>query len=396
MKILIVRTIAIEEDCSQKTYNNQGIGLATELSKRGHQCGLVYYAKPGNRKIETVVSDGQELVIYHLEGKNIIWNAIYNKEIYDIAAEYDVIQVSECDQIASWLMFARFPDKTLIYHGPYKSRFTVKYNLRSQIFDRIFSWQKNFQSVRVITKSRLSAEYLNKKGFKNTTTLGVGLNPGALEKHGQTNEKLIQKLESEKGVQKYILYVGAISKRKNLTFVIDILEKLVANHKNYKLLIVGGKAYKEDDYFEKCFREIQTKGLNDNVAYLGAVNQETIAEIYKLSDVFVLPTQYDIFGMVYLEAMYFGVPIVTSLCGGSSLLIENGITGYICDLEDAETWEKQIEKILESQETIKMMRENGKKLICEKYTWFALAPMFENEYKKLMRGKNEQKEYYIN
>ena len=47
MKILLVRTIAIEEDCSISTYNNQGIGLASELIKLGHQCDLVYYAKKG-------------------------------------------------------------------------------------------------------------------------------------------------------------------------------------------------------------------------------------------------------------------------------------------------------------------------------------------------------------
>ena len=49
MKILIVRTIALEYDHKVKTYNTQGIGLATELSRLGHECALVYYAKKGKR-----------------------------------------------------------------------------------------------------------------------------------------------------------------------------------------------------------------------------------------------------------------------------------------------------------------------------------------------------------
>ena len=130
MKILLVRTIAIEEDCSISTYNNQGIGLATELAKLGHECGLVYYAKKGKGFKEIIERDGVKLTVYHIEGKNLIWNAIYNKEIYDICNQYDIIQTSECDQICSWLLYKKYPEKTIIYHGPYKSKYTKKYRNR--------------------------------------------------------------------------------------------------------------------------------------------------------------------------------------------------------------------------------------------------------------------------
>ena len=227
MKILLIRTIATEFNSKVKTYNAQGVGLATELSRLGHECGLVYFAKNGNEFTETIETDGFKIKVYHIGGKRISTNAIYDKKINSICREYDIIQPSECDQIASWLIYRKFPEKTIIYHGPYKSKFTKKYNLRSKIFDFIFLNKCNFKNVPVITKSYLAEEYLRNKGFKNITTIGVGLNPYFLEEKNETKDKNVEKLIENKKNSKYILYIGTISKRKNLKFILKLLDELV-------------------------------------------------------------------------------------------------------------------------------------------------------------------------
>lgn len=384
MKILLVRTIAIEEDCSVSIYNNQGIGLATELSKLGHECGLVYYAKKGKGFTEIIERDGVKLTVYHVEGKNLIWNAIYNKEIYDICDKYDIIQTSECDQICSWLLYKKYPQKTIIYHGPYKSKYTKKYNLRSKVFDLIFLNKANFTNAPVITKSFLSEEYLRKKGFKNIKTLGVGLNPYNLEQEVKEVPEKIKKIIDNKGKSKYILYIGAISERKNFKFIIEVLNQVVNNrkYKNYKLIVIGNKAYKEEKYYKECFNFIYNNNLEGNVINLQTVEQKYLKYVYNCSDVYVLPTRYDIFGMVYLEAMYFGIPIVTTLCGGSSLLIEEGKTGFIRKLGKHDDWTNTIINIAENPEIKENIAKETKKQINEQYLWSKLAIKFEEEYKK--------------
>lgn len=386
MNILIIRTIAIEEDCSKNLYNNQGIGLATELSRIGHKCGLVYYAKRGNERSEIINSDGTELKVYHISGRNLVWNAIYDNALYKICEKYDVIQVSECDQICSWQVYKRFPDKTVIYHGPYKSQYTKKYNFRSRVFDMVFSWRAGFKNVQVITKSYLAETYLRNKGFKNITTLGVGLNESVLN---FPVEKIPQKLEhliENKGNFKYLLYIGALSERKNLMFLLYVLENLVnkTGHKNYKLIIVGDKAYKEEKYFNTCFSYIKENRLNNNVVYLGTLEQKYLRFLYQACDLYLLATQYDIFGMVYLEAMYFGIPILTTECGGSSLLIENGKTGYIQKKEDIEAWSISAEKIIENDIKNQSIRYNEKQLIQNNYLWSKLAPKFLEVYNEVI------------
>ncbi len=387
MKILLVRTIAIEEDCSISTYNNQGIGLATELAKLGHECGLVYYAKKGKGFKEIIERDGVKLTVYHIEGKNLIWNAIYNKEIYDICNQYDIIQTSECDQICSWLLYKKYPEKTIIYHGPYKSKYTKKYNLRSKVFDLLFLHKAKFTEVPVITKSYLAEDYLRKKGFKNITTLGVGLNPYNLEQEIKRIPDKIKNVIDNKGNSKYILYIGAISKRKNFKFVLKILNEIVnkKGYKNYKLIVIGNKAYKEEKYYEESFKYIKENQLENNVVNLQIVEQKYIRYVYNCSDVYVLPTQYDIFGMVYLEAMYFGVPIITTLCGGSSLLIENEKNGFIRELDNKEEWVDTIIDIVENEKEKINIKNKTKALISEYYTWAKLTKKFENEYKNILK-----------
>lgn len=385
MKILLIRTIAIEEDLSVSTYNNQEVGLATELVKRGNECGIVYYAKRGNGYEETIERDGAKIKIYHIEGKNFIWNAIYDKKIYDICEKYDIIQTSECDQIASWLIYKRFPDKTIIYHGPYKSKYTIKYNLRSKVFDLIFSNKANFKNAHVITKSYLAENYLRKKGFKNVITLGVGLNISNLNHLEKDIPKKIDDVIKEKRDYKYIMFIGAISKRKNFKFMLEILNNIVneKKQKKYKLIVIGSKAYKEEKYYNDCSEYIKEKNLENNVVYLGKVEQKYLSSVYNVSDVYVLPTKYDIFGMVYLEAMYYGVPIVTTLCGGSSLLIKDDNYGLIEELDNQNAWTYAILKICEDLEFSKRISENTKREVNENYLWSVLAEKFECEYKKI-------------
>ena len=386
MKILLVRTIAIEENLGTATYNNQGIGLATALSELGHECGLVYFAKKGNHRTETMLSDGYKLTVYHIERKNLVWNALYNKELFDICKEYDVIQTSECDQICSWQIYKRFPEKTVIYHGPYRSKYTKKYNIRSRFFDLVFTWRNGFRDARVITKSKLAEDYLRAKGFRNIVTLGVGLNPYMLNREIEHVPEKLEKVIHEKGKQKYLLYVGAISQRKNTMFLLRVLKTLVKNmgYDEYRLLIIGDKAYKEKWYFNHCFSYIDEQSLQDNVIYLGKIEQKYLRLLYPLCDIYLLATQYDIFGMVYLEAMYFGVTILTTSCGGSSLLIQEGVTGYILDSQNADEWAEKAEEIIENEEKNKLMHDNAQKLIRDNYLWAKLVPRFLEVYRGLL------------
>ena len=150
------------------------------------------------------------------------------------------------------------------------------------------------------------------------------------------------------------------------------------------MIIIGSKAYREDKYYEECFNYIKLNKLSENVIYLGKVEQKYLSKVYQSSDVYVLPTQYDIFGMVYLEAMYFGIPIITTMCGGAATLIENGKNGFIKTLDNTSEWSNIIIKIGEDDKIKEQIIKKSKDKIKE-YLWSELAKKFEEEYKKILK-----------
>lgn len=385
MRILIVRTTPNEFNLSKATYNIQGVGLATGLIKLGHEVSLVYYAKPGNERTETILSGGVQIKVYFIKGRRLLDNTLFDESLYQLCKEYDIIQPSEIDQLASWMLYKRFPEKTIIYHGPYKSNYTKKHNIYDIVFDALFIWRINYKNVHVLTKSVLAENDLRIKGFSSVKTVGVGLNPYMLESNVMDLPQIIQDLQANKNDNRYLLFIGEISHRKNLLFLIDILNRLVnnGNHINYKLIVVGKNS--DQEYFDSCMKKVHQYNLDNNIQFCGVIEQKYLKELYSLADVFLLPTQYDIYGMVYLEAMYFGIPVVTTLCGGSSTLIENGKTGFIQSLDDPKGWERSIIDILTNQEKHDEMTREGMKLIRERYLWEKLATVFEQEYCKLLK-----------
>lgn len=380
MKILLIRTVADEEDCSKATYNTQGIGLATALSKLGHECGLVYYAAKGRERTEQINSSGKMLTVYHIEGKIICKNVLFNDSIWKICDQYDVIQTSEYEQIFSWMVYSRYPGKTVIYHGPYYSKFTKKHNFRCYAFDKLFLWRNSYREAPVIVKSYLAKKYILGKGYHNVEMLGVGLNPASLEQGKLEMTEELKHIINEKGDKKYLLYVGYISKRKNLLFILEILKRLVAEDKQYHLIVVGGKAANEYKYYQNCISFIERYKLGDYVTFMGVLTQRQVGLLFLHCDVYLLATKYDIFGMVYLEAMYYGVPIVTTLCGGSSLLIKDGVTGFIRVDNDINQWMIAIKQVCRNKEIAETIRINSSILIKEHYLWDKLAPKFIEFY----------------
>lgn len=237
MKILLIRTSSAENTIFKNIYNEQEVGLAKELTKLGYECGIVYFAKKGNASIQEIDVDGKKIKIYNIEGKEFCKSAIYNKEIYELCDKYDKIQIYECDKIMTWLINSRYPEKTIIYHGPYESKFTWKHNIYTKLFYTIFKNKKNYLNAHILTKSYLAEDYLRKQGFRNITTVGVGLDTEKFQEEKILEDvNILEKINPE---DKNLLYLGKIEPRRNIKFLIDILADLTFKDKKVKLILIG-------------------------------------------------------------------------------------------------------------------------------------------------------------
>lgn len=377
MKILIVRMYA---DCLNiKNYNCQEVGLAKALVRNGNICDIVLYTDKNESYEEDLFfdEDNKKIHIYYLRAKNILKNCFFEKRLYEIVNKYDKIQTSEYDQIANVKLKKVVGDKLVIYHGPYKSKYTKGYNKKCLVSDLYYLFHKNYKSTPCLAKSNLAAAFLKEKGFKNIKVVGVGLDTEKFEIKSENTNEILEKLKKKKENEnlKYLLYIGRIEDRRNIVFLIEVFEKVLQSNENIRLILVGKG---EKKYINKCFEFAKERKVFDKIIYIESIPQNELPELYKISDVFLLPTKYEIFGMVLLEAMYFGLPVVTTLNGGSSILIKNDIkNGYIYDNE--QRCIELVNEILDDENDIRMIGKNARKVVKKKYTWEKIADKMLNE-----------------
>lgn len=161
------------------------------------------------------------------------------------------------------------------------------------------------------------------------------------------------------------LIITHISNFRPLKRIMDILKtfKKVSEKLNVKLLMVGDGPEKE-----RAMRYCRAQSMEDSVLFLGRSNQ--IDEILCFSDLFLLPSEQESFGLAALEAMVHGVPVVCSDVGGLPEVIEEGVSGYLCPLGDVDAMANRAIHILEDPERHKRFKrqayESSKKFDIDK------------------------------
>ena len=140
--------------------------------------------------------------------------------------------------------------------------------------------------------------------------------------------------------EKIILYLGRIHKIKGLDILVDAFAELIKEINNVRLVIVGP----DDGFLSRLEKQIEGIGVSDKVLLTGPLYREEKLEAYVDADVFVLPSRYESFGKVVLEAFACGVPaIVTDRCAITKFV--DGKAGYVVEY-DREQLKNRIVKVL--------------------------------------------------
>lgn len=377
MKILLFRTCPTVMKID--TYNSQEIGLAKAFIGMGHQCDIIYYNGHRENKVQIIPVFGGEIKIYWRRGVSILRNGIFGG-IRPILEQYDIIQVCEYDQFTSWLTYA-FSKKNnvYIYHGPYDSEILIKHKLRSRIVDALMIHNWVTKGKTVFTKSVLAEESIRKRGFEHVITVGVGIDKERLAKYGEDSieNTFVQRLIREKGNTKYLLYVGVLEDRRNIDFLIKTFSRVCHARNDVRLIIVGSG---NQSYVNQCFHLMEIENVYDKVLYCSSLKQSELAEVYINSDLFLFPTKYEIFGMVLLEALYFGLPVISSYNGGSVTLMNGPKVGIIEEEFDSLRWSEDICMLLNDAKERREMSENAVALINAEFMWDSIAKKMLVEY----------------
>ncbi len=158
--------------------------------------------------------------------------------------------------------------------------------------------------------------------------------------------------------ERMLLFVGRIEPLKGL----DVLFRAIAIMRQnglwertpFCLAVIGGNEDSEPESRgteqERLSALRSEYGLDDLVAFLGKKSQDTLPYYYSAAEIVVVPSHYESFGMVALEAMACGKPVVASNVGGLAYLVQNGITGFTVPVDEPQLLAECIAKLLSDQE----------------------------------------------
>lgn len=146
-----------------------------------------------------------------------------------------------------------------------------------------------------------------------------------------------------------LIFVGQIMKLKNikeLIAAVDVLNDKAGSSK-YQLTVVGGANHAEPDYYKEFLEIVEN---HDTVTYLGKVKDVTkLMELYRNADIFTMPSKPELFGLVYIEALSQGLPIIYSKGEGIDGFFEDVPVGASVEPESVESIAAGIEKVANTQ-----------------------------------------------
>ena len=257
--------------------------------------------------------------------------------------EYDIIHFHEVE--FSFPFFSFFVKKPKILH---------LHGIR-------FDYFKRYHLSRFILKTAADLYLSLSKQMKNELiTLGIPKDkivcfPNAVD------SKIFQ--PKEKKMDNTIRYVGRIAPRKGLHVLLKSLNYI---KNSVDLEIIGPPGWNQD-YYQNILRliEIENRRGKHKIRYLGRVDQTSLIEGYQKASIFVLPSLFEPFAVVLLEAMACETPVISTYTGGTPEIIKNGENGILVPVNNPNKLAEAINYLLENKDVRIKFGKAGRKWVTE-------------------------------
>lgn len=264
------------------------------------------------------------------------------------------------------------------------------YRLNPHIDKLIKKYYRMYDGLIALTPSVLD-EYLKIGIYKeDVRIIPNGVNYDSF--HGTNVSDRAQIVENLDKKEKLILTVGRHHPIKGYDIIPEIASRLIEKKIKFKWLIVGSgyKNYKERHNLESLNIHAMEISTTENIDKFELPAKKLI-ELYKMSDIFVFPTRLETFGMVIVEAMASGVPIITTNAEGVRDIIQDMKNGIKVPIDDVDAFVKSIEELLTNDNLRNTLSQNGIKRVKELYDWNIVAPKYLEFYKEIIKNKHLQK-----
>lgn len=180
----------------------------------------------------------------------------------------------------------------------------------------------------------------------------------------------------------YVICVARFSDpRKNVRLLLDAYAQL-----KKKLKVIPDLYLIGDPPSEESRLHLQRLGIADKVQLLGPKRGEELADVYRNALFFVLSSNEEGLGIVILEAMASGLPVISTACGGPATAIAEGVTGTLTPLGDAGALADAMEALLRDPAVCARMGKEGRRIAVERFSLAAAGKVFLDQYDNMLKG----------
>jgi glycosyltransferase involved in cell wall biosynthesis len=246
-----------------------------------------------------------------------------------------------------------------------------KMNLVGSLTTQVTTWAFN-QSNYALAPSRLVQREMLDKGVRKVGLWRRGVDATQFHPSHRT-EEMRAYLSDGHVDDTLLLYVGRLAPEKQVDQIRAVLEQVPGT----RLAIIGGGP--AEPALRKHF-----EGLP--VTFAGYLKGAKLSAAYASADIFVFPSAFESFGLVILEAMASGVPVVSSRVGGAQDMISEGVTGYTFAVGDGQSLVAGVKNILATPDTLAQMRIAAREH-AEHQSWPAMMDELVECYEAILTGK---------
>jgi glycosyltransferase involved in cell wall biosynthesis len=360
--------------------------LSKALAKIGIEVTVITLEFPGAPWSETIDNVNVERVRVEIGNPNFLsWVFLFNhfmeKRFALLKRSIDIIHGHDWLVALASIATKHFTNKPLVftYHSTERGRVGTLSTSDSFTIDSIEWWCGYEASKIIVTSKSMLNEITNTFKIPNDKISIIPNGIDISEFNIQVNPFEIKRNIGIGEDKKLVLFVGRITSQKGVTYLIQAVPKILSSHPDARFVIVG------DGWELGTIKNmIYSMGLGEYVKTLGFLPDHTVKSLMKAADVMVVPSIYEPFGIVALEAMASGTPLVASDVGGLSELVEHGKTGLKIYPANPDSIAWGINTILSNPQWARTMAQNALAIVKEKYSWEAIAAKTAELYRKLL------------
>ena len=363
-------------------------GLAKALIKQKHDVHLFTLDFPGAPEYEEM--DGIKVYRASTELGHpnfltwvLMFNHFLSKRMADVTktVDFDVMHVHDWLAAFSGISFKHYLKKPIVLtmHSTEVGRAQGLHSPDSFSINGI-EWWATYEADRVIVCSHsMKDEICN---HFNLPREKVDIIPNAIDASKYDIPVDRGAVRQRYGVgwgEKLILCVGRLVPQKGVEYFIRAIPLIAKKYPEAKFIIVG-EGWSRDLLEE----EARASGHANKITFTGFASDKQVIELMTSADTLVVPSIYEPFGIVALEGMATGVPVVASRVGGLAEVIDHDKTGIFVYPRSPESLAWGIDKVLSDPDNAKMLTKNAKEKLHKAYSWEAVAMKTVEVYKKVV------------